>query len=134
MVWLHEEGDSESFSFCFCLTVQIRGEWSVELSRRRLRQKYTKRSRTPSSCPTVLVWTAASKKTPHTPAPPAGEEDDSTQRDYNLPIPLQKAIPDDYARDDKDDKKYEKVTPRTLQPHPLLPPEMQMVVPGGSTI
>ena len=48
------------------------------------------------------------KNTPTTPAPPAGEADDSAHRDYDLPIPSQKLVSDDYERDndknDKDDK------------------------------
>ena len=41
-------------------------------------------------------------------ANPADEVDDSAPRDYNLPIPSRKAIPEDYEHDN-DDKKYDKV-------------------------
>ena len=34
---------------------------------------------------------------------------DNAQRDYDLPIPSQKSIPDDYERDNKDNKKNVKV-------------------------
>ena len=48
------------------------------------------------------------KDTPSTPAPLSGEEDGIAQRDYKLPIPSVKAIPDDYERNDDNDTDDEK--------------------------
>ena len=76
----------------------------MELSRQWLSQKLAKRSRTSSSPTIASAWNDADKDTPPTPAPPAGEADDSAPRDYDLPIPSRKAIPDDYERDDDDEK------------------------------
>ena len=69
--------------------------------------------------PSIWLWTRRKRRrkiqeshpkdTPPTPAPPAGKEDDSAQRDYDLPIPSQKAIPDNYERDDDKDGIYDKV-------------------------
>ena len=103
----------------------------MELSWRRLRQKSVKRSRTSSSRTTASAWTDAAKDTLTTPVPPAGKSDDSVQRDYDLPIPSRKALPDDYERDDDNNKTNEEVAPRTLHPRLLLPPSRQMIVPRG---
>ena len=65
---------------------------------------------------TTNVMTTATKKqesfskdTPPTPAPPSGEADDIAQRDYNLPIPSRKAIPDEYERKNDNHDRDEKV-------------------------
>ena len=50
-----------------------------------------------------------SKDTPPTPAPPSGKADDIAQRDYDLPIPSRKAIPDEYECKSDNDKKDDKV-------------------------
>ena len=113
--------------------VPIRGGWRVELIWRRFRQNSSNRSRTSSSCPTALAWTDAAKEIPPTPATTSGEEYYIAQKDKDLPIPTQKALPDDYERDDDDNKKYDKVAPRTLHPRPLLPSETLMIDPRGIT-
>ena len=74
------------------------------MSRWLLRKKSAKRSRISSSRLTALACTDTAKDTPPTTAPPAGNSYDSEQRDYDLPIPSRKALPDDYERDDDDDK------------------------------
>ena len=43
------------------------------------------------------------------PFPPSREADDSAQMYYDLPILSWKAIPDDYERNNNDDKKDNKV-------------------------
>ena len=86
-------------------------------------------SHTSSSWSTASAWTDSVKETPPTPAPPACKEYDIPQRDYDLPIPYQKETPDDYERDNYDNVKVGKVTPRTLHTHPLLLPAMHMIVP-----
>ena len=49
------------------------------------------------------------KDTPHTSAPSVGKEDDIAQRDYDLPIPYRKEIPDNYEHNNGNDKKNDKV-------------------------
>ena len=81
----------------------------MEISRRQLRQKSAKISHTSSSRPSASVWTDAAKYTPPTPDTPSDKSDYSALRDYDLPIPSQKAIPGDYECDDDDYEKYDKV-------------------------
>ena len=129
LVQLHKQVDVVSFSFGFGLTVVIRGGWRVDLSWRRLRQKLAKKSCTSSSLPIASKWTDSTKDTPPTTDPPSGKEDDKAQRDYGIPIPSWKAIPDDYERDNNnDDITDETFAPRTLPTRPLLPTERQMIV------
>ena len=109
--------------------VPIRGGCRVKLSQQRLRQNLSKRSQTSSSCPTVLSWTETNKDTPPMPIPPAGEEDESAQRGYGLPIPSQKTIPDDYECDNSNDVKDKKVTALTLHAGLILQWTSQMIVP-----
>ena len=45
------------------------------------------------------------KDTPPTTAPPAGEADDTAQKDYNLLIPSWKALPDNYERNNNNEKR-----------------------------
>ena len=96
-------------------------------------QSSAKRSRTSSSWTTESEWNDAAKNTPPAPAPTAAEKDDISQRVYNLPIPFQKALPDEYERDDDNDKKDEKVAPRTLHPRQLLLPARKMILTIGIT-
>ena len=91
LVRLHEKGYAVRFIFGFILTFIIRGVWRMEISRRRLREKSDKISRTYSSWPTASEWTDTTNKTPPTPNPTAGKADDNSHRDYNLPIPSRKA-------------------------------------------
>ena len=42
-----------------------------------------------------------------------------------------KALPDDYERDDNDNETEDKIAPRIIHPHPLIPLAMQMIVPRG---
>ena len=106
----------------------------MELVWGRLREKLSKRYHTSSSRTTSSEWTDAAKDTPPTPATPSGEEDDISQRVYNLPIPSRKSLPDDYERNNNNDnEKYKKVAQRTLHPRPLLPPVRQMIVTRGIT-
>ena len=88
--------------------VTIKGGQRVELSWRRLRKFFANISHTSSSWPIPSACTDAAKDTPSTPAPLSGEEDGIAQRDYKLPIPSVKAIPDDYERNDENDKDDEK--------------------------
>ena len=77
----------------------------MDLSWWQLRQKSEKRSRTSSFRPTAPAYNDAAKDTPPTPSPPVVEADDSAQRDYYLPIPSRKALPDDYERNDDENNK-----------------------------
>ena len=58
--------------------------------------------------PPASSWTGVTQDTPHPPAPPVSDTDESASRDYNLPIPSQMVILNDYERgnnnDDKDNK------------------------------
>ena len=103
----------------------------MDISRLWLRQKYVKRSRISSSCPTASAWTDVAKVSPPTPAHTTGEADDSSQMDYDLPIPSRKVLPDEYERDDNDDVTKDKVAPRTIHPRLLLPSVRHMIVPRG---
>ena len=80
----------------------------MELSQKRLQKKSSHRSRTSSLPPPSSASTEDAQETPPLYAPLARKSDDSTPRDYNLPIPSQMAIPDDYERDNNDNNKYEK--------------------------
>ena len=129
MVRLHEKGYAISFIFGFGLTVPIRGGWRVDISKRGLREKSAKRSCISSSWPTASPRTDATKENSCTPAPPANGEDAITQRDYDLSIPSQKALPYDYEGDNNNDnKKDKKVVLRKFHPRPLLLPERKMIV------
>ena len=101
----------------------------MELVWGRLREKLSKRYHTSSSRTTSSEWTDAAKDTPPTPATPSGEEDDISQRVYDLPIPSRKLLPDDYECNNDNDKKDEKVAQSTLHLHPLLLSSRQMIVP-----
>ena len=65
-------------------------------------------SRTSSSLTSASTWTDSAKDTPPTPTPTNGEECDSAPRDYDLTIPSQKAIPNNYECDNDDDEEYDK--------------------------
>ena len=77
----------------------------MELSWWQFRKKSDKRSCTSSSRPTASAYNDADKDTPPTPTPPSREADDSAQRDYYLPIPSRKVLPDDYERNDDENNK-----------------------------
>ena len=51
------------------------------------------------------ICQSSANGTTHTPAPPTSNSDYSVQRDYNLPIPYQKTIPNDHKRNSNNDKK-----------------------------
>ena len=78
----------------------------MELSWRLLSKKSSKRYGTSPSRTSESVWTDTVKYTPPTPDPTVGEADDCEPRDYDLPIPSRKAIPDDYECDDNKEEKY----------------------------
>ena len=54
--------------------------------------------------PPASAWTDAAKDNPPTPAPNDGESGESNPRYYDLPIPSQMAIPNDYEHDEDDEK------------------------------
>ena len=115
-----------SSAFGFGLMVPIKEGWRVELRWGQLRQNLANRSHTTSSRPTAAAWADAAKDTPPMPTIIAGKEDDIARRVYNLPIPSQNLLPDEYERDEDDDKKDEKFAQRTLHPRPLLPPGVRL--------
>ena len=81
----------------------------------------------------MLACSDATKDTPPTTAIPAGEEDGTSKRVYDLPIPSQKSLLDNYEHGDNNDEKYERVAQSTIHPRPLLPSVGQMIVPIGIT-
>ena len=68
-----------------------------------------KRSRASSYPTTALTLTDTTQDAAPPPAPPFVKADESTPRDYDLPIPSRMTITDDYERDEDDNDKYEKV-------------------------
>ena len=76
----------------------------MELSRWWLSQKSAKRSYISSSDPTAYAWTDVAKYTPPKPARPDCEADDSSQGDYDLPIPFWTSLPDEYERNEENNK------------------------------
>ena len=100
--------------------VTIKGGQRVELSWRRLRKFFANISHTSSSWPIPSACTDAAKDTPSTPAPTYGKEHNFDQRDYDIPIPSQKSIPDDFQRNVSDNVKYDKLATRKLHQTPFL--------------
>ena len=110
MVRLHEQGDAVSFSIRL---------WPNGPNQRRVEggsQLGAVEAKVSQYIPHILFSahsvdsTDAAKDTPPTPALPFGEEDDISQRVYNLPIPSRKSLPDDYERNNNNDnEKYDKV-------------------------
>ena len=92
LVRFHEQGDAVRFHFVFSRTVPIGGGWRVDLSRQRLRKKSAKISRTFSSLPPESARTDSAKDTPPTATTPSSESDESSLRDYDLPIPSWMAV------------------------------------------